>query len=131
MRDNNNAYIFKEYRDKKYFLKVLKEVETEGIIQIAASRIMDNHAHLLMKIIRYVHINPVNAKIIDTRLDYKWSSYSLYVENPEDFNEDIVSWVVNYFQNKQDSFVSLQTIEGHQEYLEIREDLEKYQLNRA
>ncbi|MFZ7120204.1 MAG: transposase, partial [Eubacteriaceae bacterium] len=61
MRDNNNAYIFKEYRDKKYFLKVLKEVETEGIIQIAASCIMDNHAHLLMKIIRYVHINPVKA----------------------------------------------------------------------
>ncbi|MFZ7121419.1 MAG: REP-associated tyrosine transposase [Eubacteriaceae bacterium] len=180
MRGNNKASIFKDNKDKEYFMNVLKQLESEEIIKLVAWCIMDNHVHIvmkaekeylsigmkrinikyamhyhrvhqtvghvfqdrykseviktedyMMKVIRYVHMNPVKAKIVDTPLDYKWSSYQLFIGNPKKLNKEIVASVKNYFQNKHDSFITFHDKEEQQEYLEIKEDLEQYRLDRA
>ncbi len=127
MRGNNRAYIFKDSKDKKYFMNILFRMQTEGLITFVAWCIMDNHIHLvvqaklvdlslamkrinisyakrqhrsehsvghvfqdrfmsepveddpyLMQVVRYVHNNPVKAKMVNEPLDYKWSSIHAY-----------------------------------------------------
>jgi REP element-mobilizing transposase RayT len=46
---------------------------------------------------RYIHLNPVEAKIAGKPGDYRWSSYSLFVDNrriPAWLNQD---WLLEYF----------------------------------
>lgn len=48
---------------------------------------------------RYVHLNPVKAKIVEKPEDYKWSSYNMFIGEKEDkfIKADIV---LNYFEDE-------------------------------
>lgn len=47
---------------------------------------------------RYIHLNPVKASMVDTPIEYKWSSYDIYMGNRE---SRIVTdkKVLSYFKN--------------------------------
>jgi putative transposase len=61
----------------------------------------------LISVLRYIHQNPVKAKIVKQSKEYLWSSYSLYISAYED----------------QNSQIDAQLIKG---YLKTKEDFERY-----
>jgi len=44
----------------------------------------------LLRVLRYIHQNPLKAGIVKEIADYKWSSYSEYVDKPRIVNTDCV-----------------------------------------
>lgn len=61
------------------------------------SEIIDSDAYNLQTS-RYIHLNPVNAKMVDHPIDYKWSSYRVYMGT---IKNEIVSdkKILSYFKN--------------------------------
>lgn len=51
------------------------------------AEIINNREHLL-DVSRYIHLNPVKAKIVSNPKDYKWSSYSRFVETYDNRNNE-------------------------------------------
>jgi len=49
MRGNNKDYIFNNSKDKAYYMEVLLKLQEEGLINLAAWCLMDNHVHLAIK----------------------------------------------------------------------------------
>ncbi len=49
MRGNNKDYIFKDKKDKEFFMEVLHGLKSEGMIDLVAWCLMDNHVHLALK----------------------------------------------------------------------------------
>lgn len=47
---------------------------------------------------RYIHLNPVRAKMVEVPQEYKWSSYSMLI-GEEDENFIHSSVILNYFKN--------------------------------
>jgi REP element-mobilizing transposase RayT len=180
MRGNNKSYIFKDQNDKAYFLKVLKHIEGEGLIKVAAWCIMDNHVHLVMKVdqddlttamkrinikfamhyqkehgtvghvfqdrfkseviesdeymmmaIRYIHNNPVKAKMVTSPKDYSWSSYNSYMNESDNINTEMYQFVMTYFHHKEKTFIDFHKLEDEYTHLEIKEDQDKYRLEKA
>ena len=181
MRGNNKESIFTRTSEKSYFKDLLKEVMEEGLIDIAAYCIMDNHVHIaikaelsdmtkalkiinikyamnfnkvkerighvfqdrykseiiandnhLIQVIRYIHNNPVKAKMTKECNDYKWSSYNEYINKNE-------SSIVGHRQkdfiltlnNGVKGFIEFHRLEDKHEYLEINEDRDLYRLEKA
>jgi len=62
------------------------------------SELVNKDSHNL-EINRYIHLNPVRAKIVDKPENYPWSSYRAYLGTSED---DLVSKskILGYFQNR-------------------------------
>lgn len=48
VRGNNKEEVFKNPVNKRYFIETLSKQEEEGLIEIGAYCIMDNHAHILI-----------------------------------------------------------------------------------
>ena len=129
MRGNNKEKIFISSAQKNFFLDCLNQLNNDGLINIVAYCIMDNHVHLVVKadivdlsnylkkvntkyavtfnnlhkrvghvfqgrfksevicdesyltnVIRYVHTNPIRAKVTNNAKDYKWSSYNEFTK---------------------------------------------------
>jgi hypothetical protein len=40
--------------------------------------------HYFLEVSRYIHRNPLEAKMVDAPQDYPWSSYSLYINGADD-----------------------------------------------
>lgn len=51
------------------------------------AEIINNREHLL-DVSRYIHLNPVKAKIVSNPKDYKWSSYSRFIETYDNRNNE-------------------------------------------
>jgi len=179
-RGNNREYIFNNPIYKSYYLEVLKEQVEDGLIEIAAYCIMDNHVHIvveadmlnlikamksinikfamkinhqknrvghvfqdryrseaiyndshLQQIIRYVHNNPIKAKICKALDVYKWSSYNEYINVSEIINENQKEFIFNYYNNDIKNFVKFHKEVDYNEYLEIKEDIETQRLDHA
>ena len=41
-----------------------------------------------LEVSRYIHLNPVKAQMVRSPLDYKYSSYELFVDSPEKYADD-------------------------------------------
>lgn len=54
----------------------------------------------LLETSRYVHLNPVKARMVEWPSDYKWSSYSMMIgeKNEKLINSDII---LNYFKSNE------------------------------
>lgn len=125
-RGNNGEYIFKDDKDKKLYLDILKRFKKKYDFLLYGYCIMDNHIDLLiyrrtvslskfmgviqqtftqhynkkygrkghvfqqrfksipcredeylMRLVYYIHMNPVRAQI-EEGIDYKWSSHRIY-----------------------------------------------------
>lgn len=86
----------------------------------------------LIQVTRYIHNNPVKAKIVEYPRDFKWSSYNEYI------NIDKFSVVINRqkefvlsLNNGVGKFIEFHKLEDDNEYLEIQEDRDLYRLERA
>ncbi len=49
IRGNNKSYVFKDNRDKSFFMDNLLKQQDEKLIELAAWCIMDNHVHIVIK----------------------------------------------------------------------------------
>jgi REP element-mobilizing transposase RayT len=85
----------------------------------------------LMKVIRYVHQNPVKAKMVKKCSDYYWSSYNEYINRAEMYTCKSINIVEALFNKQIDLFVAYHDIEDEDEYLEIKEDIDKYREEKA
>lgn len=180
IRGNNREYIFINPIHKNYYLEILKEQAEEGLIEIAAYCVMDNHVHIvveadmlnltkamksinikfamkinkeknrighvfqdrfksepifndahLQQIIRYVHNNPVKAKISKSLDVYKWSSYNEYINESEIINKNQKEFILNYFDEDINKFETFHKEVNYDEFLETNEDIETQRLDHA
>jgi len=130
MRGNNRENIFNWDGQKLFFIELLEIQKADGLLDIVAYCLMDNHVHIivnaelkniattlkvtnikyamkfnrelgrvghvfqdryksegidderyLLQVIRYVHNNPVKAKMVSQPADYKWSSFNEYINS--------------------------------------------------
>ena len=49
---------------------------------------------------RYIHLNPVRAKLVSKPLDYQWSSYSAFIEKAKDCDWLETSGILQHFGKK-------------------------------
>lgn len=78
---------------------------------------VDNDAYLLA-VVRYIHQNPLKAKIVNRMSDYQWSSYRNYLTRRStlvDFED-----VMGYFGSVNE-FINFHTQEGNEQCLEYIE----------
>ena len=181
MRGHNRESIFINKGDKQYFKDLLKEQIDEGLIDLSAYCIMDNHVHMVIKaeldnmakaikkisikyamnfnkvknrlgyvfqgrykseavaddkyllqVIRYVHNNPVKAKMVGEPNAFKWSSYNEYIKSNMSSvvgisQRDYILEINNGVKN----FIEFHKTEDDKEYLEISEDRDLYRLDKA
>lgn len=85
----------------------------------------------LLAVIRYVHNNPVKAKMVANAEDYTWSSYLEYTQDYSFISMELRQKVLDYFTGDIAQFESFHLQQDDQEYLEIKEDAETYRLDRS
>lgn len=54
----------------------------------------------LVELSRYVHLNPVSARIVDKPEQYRWSSYPGYIGKVKEYEWVEYSWVLSKFGNE-------------------------------
>lgn len=92
-RGNNREFIFEDTEDKIYLLSSIADMKDSMGLVIMGYVVMSNHYHLLVKtgnrplssVLRYIHQNPVKAKMVENSSDYRWSSDILYRRNDNRF----------------------------------------------
>ena len=61
------------------------------------SKIIDSSSYMI-ELSKYIHLNPVRAKIVENPADYLWSSYNVYMDKRKDniiHREKILSFFEN------------------------------------
>lgn len=74
------------------------------------SRLITNKKYF-HEVSRYIHLNPVKAQIVSDPLDYKWSSYSEYMD-PANAEYTDPSWIFDNFYGD--------SIQGYKEFVESK-----------
>lgn len=92
MRDINRDYT--KYFNKKYnFTGSLYDGRYK-------SELIENDKYNL-QVSRYIHLNPVKAKMVDGPLEYEWSSYKDYLDADKDRDKIINDEkILSYFKNR-------------------------------
>lgn len=73
----------------------------------------------LLSAIRYVHNNPVNAKLVNEPKDYRWSSYNNYILRNL---SQSMAMVMSLFNDSLDGFALFHNKKDDNNHLEIKED---------
>jgi REP element-mobilizing transposase RayT len=94
------------------------------------SECIEDDAYLLGAI-RYIHLNPVQAGIVSSPSLYPWSSYDEYMNEARYINKHQRLTTLEMFGGKVQSFAEFHARPDDTEYLETREDLEKYRMTVA
>ena len=85
-----------------------------------------------MQVIRYIHNNPVKAKLVSEASDYKWSSYKSYVDNKDKLiSSSEKQIVIGLFSNSKEYYIKFHLEEEIQEFLDIKEDIEREREEKA
>lgn len=93
------------------------------------SEIISNNIYLL-NVIRYVHNNPIKAKLVKELHGYKWSSYNDYIETNTIVSSNQKDFVLGCY-NSMDKFIEFHKEIDNYEYLDIPEEIEEHKLNVA
>lgn len=89
----------------------------------------DNH---LLRVMRYIHNNPIKAKMVPNILNYKWSSYKAYLAKEDKIiNDQEKELVMAQFSNSMKQFEEFHFENELDEFLETKEDLERQREERA
>ncbi len=70
----------------------------------------------LFAVIRYVHNNPIKAKMVNKISNYRWSSYNDYINGGSDIVD--VSYFLDYYSKNKDEAIS-----GYIEFHKIEDDI--------
>ena len=84
----------------------------------------------LLQVIRYVHNNPVSAKMVRSPNDYRWSSYREYLKEDIIVNKEQKDFVLGCYGSI-NQLIEFHKEKDDQEYLEIKEDIEQYREDKA
>jgi hypothetical protein len=85
----------------------------------------------LLQVIRYIHNNPVKAKMVKSLGEYKWSSYNEYVKENLIIKKWQKEFILGYFSNSTEQFAEFHKQKDSQEYLEVKEDIVKERVEKA
>jgi len=85
----------------------------------------------LLQVIRYIHNNPVKAKMVKTLEDYNWSSYNEYVKENSIIKTEQREFILDYFRSNVEQFIVFHKQKDNQEYLEVKEDIVKERMEAA
>ena len=85
----------------------------------------------LLQVIRYIHNNPVKAKMVKTLEDYNWSSYNEYVKENSIIKTEQREFILDYFRSNVEQFIVFHKQKDNQEYMEIKEDILKNRIEQA
>ena len=84
----------------KYVQEFNRRWERRGhLLQGRHSAILVDRKMYLLTVVRYIHLNPVNAGIVTIPEAYRWSSYREYVGIPEFISSNLV---LSYFSSIED-----------------------------
>ena len=65
------------------------------------SEVVEKEAYLLI-VLRYIHQNPIKAKMVNKIEEYKWSSYNQYVIEYDNRNTEVnTDIIMDYFKDKE------------------------------
>lgn len=85
----------------------------------------------LLQVIRYIHNNPVKAKMVKSLEDYNWSSYNEYVKENSIIKTEQREFILDYFRSNVEQFIVFHKQKDNQEYLELKEDIMKDRIEQA
>lgn len=94
------------------------------------SEIIDTEGYLI-RAIRYIHNNPVKAKIVHAPSAYKWSSYNGFLVREDPLVDTAEKQMVLKLLGSAEQFKRFHLKEDELEFLEVEEDLEKERKARA
>lgn len=95
------------------------------------SEIITSENHLL-SVLRYIHNNPVKAKMVPEASDYLWSSFKGYLKgSPDLVDSEEKNVVMSLFLGSIKSFMDFHLEDDFEEFIEINEDLEREREDRA
>jgi len=117
----------------KYAVKFNKEANRIGHVfqDRYKSEAISNDTYLL-QVIRYVHNNPVKAKIVKSPEKYPWSSCrEFFGYKPKAVNQKQIDFIMEFFLNKIDLLKSFHQQEDNREYLECKDEIEQKRIEAA
>lgn len=84
----------------------------------------------ILRVIRYVHNNPLKAKITKSLDSYKWSSYNEYKSEKYNLvNKDEGKFIMEYFSHDKDLFSKFHGEYDTEIFLDTKEEMEEHKLN--
>lgn len=107
---------------------------TEGIGHVFQDRYRSeaiNDERYLLQVVRYIHNNPVKAKMVKRAEDYNWSSYNEYIKGNSNISAQQKEFIMGYFNNSFEQFVEFHMQNDLSDYLEIKEDVERERIEQA
>ncbi|HYE09613.1 MAG TPA: transposase [Patescibacteria group bacterium] len=90
-----------------------------------------NDDRYLMQVIRYIHNNPVAAKMAKSPGDYNWSSYNEYMSENIIIHSQQKEFILGCFSYDIEQFLEFHKQKDNNEYLEIKEVIENERLEQA
>lgn len=95
------------------------------------SEIINNEDHLV-QVLRYIHNNPVSAKMVSKVSQYKWSSYNHYLLEKDNIIDSYEKQLIlEIFSKSTKQFQEFHLKEETNEFLEISIDLERQREEKA
>ena len=86
----------------------------------------------LLQVIRYVHKNPVKAKIISSVDSYRWSSYNEYKNAKYNVvNKEEGNFIMGYFSGNRGLFQKFHDDSDYTVFLDTKEEMEEQKLDIA
>jgi REP element-mobilizing transposase RayT len=90
-----------------------------------------NDDKYLLQVIRYIHKNPVAAKVVKSPANYNWSSYNEYINKNIIIDSQQKEFILEYFSHDLEQYVEFHKQKDTNEYLEIKEDIVNERLELA
>ncbi len=94
------------------------------------SEAIDNDRYLL-QVTRYIHNNPVKAKMVKSPEDYYWSSYNEYIGENSTIKTQQKEFILGCFNNDMAQFIAFHKQKDNQEYMEVKEDILENRIEQA
>lgn len=117
----------------KYAMKYNKETNRIGHVfqDRYKSEVVADEPYLL-QVVRYVHNNPVKAKIINNSKEYKWSSYREYISGKINvISQKQRDFIIGFFSDKLDLFKKFHQEEDRMEYIDTKEEIKHNRMETA
>lgn len=133
---NNHAHIILYSKDIKELIKYMERLNTtyamhynrneDRVGYVFRDRFKSKELYnqdYLTKCIKYVHMNPVKARIVREEKDYKYSSYNDYINKTGIVTKDLIEEIFNSEYNYLKNFLEIEYNE------KLFEDIEKEKIS--
>lgn len=107
--DSKNLSLFMKEINTRYALYYNKKKERIGYVfrNRFESKVMGTELQTL-RCIKYIHMNPVKAHIVETEDKYQFSSYNYYINQNQFINSKILNLIFNSKKDYLDKLINIQ-----------------------